>query len=459
MALARGALVVALLVEWSARVGGQYGAECSLCPIPDYFSAIDLTVEADFDTIKKQCRQLRFKWHPDKNQGNEEEAKKSYERVDEACKVLTKKPRAHVGVDASYDDRLVDAPEDDYNEYLAKFKICQQCAELESQGSGFGFWPFDAYTNAAEEARQSSSGGFARGGDGEDLHRYEDFEENGRKFRREIRCDSPESYYGTGLQQCVARDYMQVPDMYGRPAWYPVDSHWYTYDPERQAPQYDPYMHQGEFLRVGAYITAEDGSHFAIMLADGNFAIFAGAGPHDITDNPSPIWETRTHTMAHASYCLLQDDGNLGVFAGPEPALMSSVLWHSNKRGEPMVGDRFYGKLENDGNFVVYSERYNEIECLWASIGCPDSSDVGSSFRRLRNNFRLSAKRAFGGGTNSAARHRQRTGGIGNWLKAGVKSIWEFLTQSSERKHGDGGGRQKQKQKRRSQQGRKTADI
>ena len=74
----------------------------------------------------------------------------------------------------------------------------------------------------------------------------------------------------------------------------------------REAPQYDPYMHQGEYLRVGSFITAEDGSHFAIMLADGNFAIFTGAGPHEITGNPAPIWETRTHTMASASYCLLQ---------------------------------------------------------------------------------------------------------------------------------------------------------
>ena len=32
--------------------------------------------------------------------------------------------------------------------------------------------------------------------------------------------------------------------------------------------------------------------------------------------------------------------GNLGVFAGAEPAMMASVLWHSNKRGEPLMGDQ-----------------------------------------------------------------------------------------------------------------------
>ena len=37
-------------------------------------------------------------------------------------------------------------------------------------------------------------------------------------------------------------------------------------------------MHQNEFLRLGSYITAADGSHFAIMLADGNFAIFRSVG-------------------------------------------------------------------------------------------------------------------------------------------------------------------------------------
>ena len=42
-----------------------------------------------------------------------------------------------------------------------------------------GFWPFDAFSGDEEGQR----GGFGGGGDGvvgDDLHRYEDFEENGR---------------------------------------------------------------------------------------------------------------------------------------------------------------------------------------------------------------------------------------------------------------------------------------
>lgn len=59
----------------------------------DYYAILGVPRNADEDTIKKAYRKLALKWHPDKNPGNQEEARKKFTEIGEAYEVLRDKQK------------------------------------------------------------------------------------------------------------------------------------------------------------------------------------------------------------------------------------------------------------------------------------------------------------------------------------------------------------------------------
>ncbi|KAM6256893.1 dnaJ homolog subfamily B member 8 [Porphyrio hochstetteri] len=55
----------------------------------DYYEVLGLQRSASQDDVKKSCRKLALKWHPDKNPGNKEEAEKKFRAIAEAYGVLS----------------------------------------------------------------------------------------------------------------------------------------------------------------------------------------------------------------------------------------------------------------------------------------------------------------------------------------------------------------------------------
>lgn len=55
----------------------------------DYYQILGVTKNATDDELKKAYRKLALKWHPDKNQSNQEEASKKFKQISEAYDVLS----------------------------------------------------------------------------------------------------------------------------------------------------------------------------------------------------------------------------------------------------------------------------------------------------------------------------------------------------------------------------------
>ena len=406
-------LAVCLVVVVHDPVVAYLPPECELCrELPDYWEVLKLNETSDHSTIRKTCRTLRAKWHPDKNTANPAAAKEQWEPIDAACKVLSKK-RSDLGADVHSAADM----EDSYEDYISKWNLCKDCAVYEKQQRS-SFDPFDMFARAKRAAWEDS--GSDEAGSGFPRHWTEEpYVENGRRWMREIYCEREYS--------CHARDLFEIVDNRGYRSWL-ENGGWYAWrETSGGADQkFDPILRQSEFLKNGAYLTSADGSHFAIMLPDGNFAIYEGSGPRDAGERP--IWQTSTHTSSSSSFCQLGTDGNLGVFVGTDPMAMESVLWHSNRRADMGMWSRVYGKLENDGNLVIWSDSgVGDTECVWASVACPGRGlmdNPASAIRRLRNTIRLSSKKAFG--ERQAPARRSDTPVA--WLRQGFKSIWAWLT-------------------------------
>jgi DnaJ family protein B protein 4 len=55
----------------------------------DYYDVLGVGKNATDDDLKKAYRKLALKWHPDKNQGNQEEASTRFKEISEAYDVLS----------------------------------------------------------------------------------------------------------------------------------------------------------------------------------------------------------------------------------------------------------------------------------------------------------------------------------------------------------------------------------
>ena len=55
----------------------------------DYYKILGVDKQSDTDTIKKAYKKLAFKYHPDKNRNNKEEAEKQFKLVAEAYSCLS----------------------------------------------------------------------------------------------------------------------------------------------------------------------------------------------------------------------------------------------------------------------------------------------------------------------------------------------------------------------------------
>lgn len=56
---------------------------------PNYYNILEVSKDAEPDEIKKSYKTLAFKWHPDKNPNNKEEAEKKFKEISEAYQVLS----------------------------------------------------------------------------------------------------------------------------------------------------------------------------------------------------------------------------------------------------------------------------------------------------------------------------------------------------------------------------------
>ena len=98
-----------------------------------------------------------------------------------------------------------------------------------------------------------------------------------------------------------------------------------------------------------------------------------------------------------------------------------------------------YGAWAEDG--------YSESECVWASIGCPDTLALASNVRKVKNKLRLAYRRVLegvssgpygGGGRNDGSggggpRGSMRTNNPLSQLARGVASLSSWLKRVSSR--------------------------
>ena len=55
----------------------------------DYYDVLNISKDADINTIKKAYKKLAIKWHPDKNKDNKQEAETKFKSISEAYQVLS----------------------------------------------------------------------------------------------------------------------------------------------------------------------------------------------------------------------------------------------------------------------------------------------------------------------------------------------------------------------------------
>ena len=71
----------------------------------DYYKILELDKNCSLDDIKKSYKKLAFKWHPDRNITNKQEAEEKFKKISEAYNVLSKPElRKRYDMKESFDD-------------------------------------------------------------------------------------------------------------------------------------------------------------------------------------------------------------------------------------------------------------------------------------------------------------------------------------------------------------------
>lgn len=453
------------------------------CPgLKDHFSTLGVNTNASKAELKRSCRSLLARNHPDKysqkSAATKDEALSIYHEVQEACEQLG------VHKTGEADDPASGSVAQKLTDYINKLKLCRECEyqktsrrryELGSHGIGFDD------VDETEWAIKLGPGVVGR---------EEVYTDGTRKFKRKVVCKS-----NTIETVCQDLEF----ELIGGSEWLEDPTGWSApYIPEagseddlRTAAQankvgnefYDPYVGAGEYLQAGAFVTSVDGSHFAMMTSDGNFGIWEGSGPYPPgRDNPietffggenedasylklQPIWETSTYS-SFGAFAVLQTDGNFVIKEGQAPGVgeTGNILWSSNKRVEeratavyegPRAGHyetylggkknlerRVYAMLEDSGNFAVMAleEIAGELDCIWASVRCSGDFSVSSGVRAMKNAMRLSVKRVNNGilelipGNKRKRSRKWRAGHLRRWTpKIWMTSAWMWLREHTTR--------------------------
>ncbi len=87
----------------------------------DYYEILEINKDANEDDIKKAYKKLAFKWHPDKNPNNKEEAERRFKEISEAYQVLSDNTKKNM-YDLGCDDDIPDYDDDDLD-FDIKFNI------------------------------------------------------------------------------------------------------------------------------------------------------------------------------------------------------------------------------------------------------------------------------------------------------------------------------------------------
>ncbi|MBI4661639.1 MAG: Vps62-related protein [Verrucomicrobia bacterium] len=116
-----------------------------------------------------------------------------------------------------------------------------------------------------------------------------------------------------------------------------------------------------EPLRSGQWLVAENRQFFAIMQANGDFAIYRGSGP---ADNKGLIWNTAFTGPGNDFFAIVQKDGSFVIYRGTGPNDNRGFLWGPRIVAE---GGQFFLQLENSGDLALHAGAgpQNRGQLLW----------------------------------------------------------------------------------------------
>uniref|UniRef100_A0A7E4VQ97 J domain-containing protein n=1 Tax=Panagrellus redivivus TaxID=6233 RepID=A0A7E4VQ97_PANRE len=114
--------------DFYEKAKGLFGENQTSKKKKDYYELLEVDSQATDDVIKKSYRKLALKWHPDKNQGREEECAAYFTLLQQAYEVLSD-PRERAFYDKHKDNilREEDASEEKRDEGLKLYEYFQPC--------------------------------------------------------------------------------------------------------------------------------------------------------------------------------------------------------------------------------------------------------------------------------------------------------------------------------------------
>jgi hypothetical protein len=105
-----------------------------------------------------------------------------------------------------------------------------------------------------------------------------------------------------------------------------------------------------EFLNTGEWLVSPGKAYIAYMQPDGNFCIYRGSSPAQITGS---VWCSMVTSSKAPFVAVMQTDGNFVVYSSTTtPATPGPYLWATMSRAGGLI---FNAAMQDDGNFVVRS--------------------------------------------------------------------------------------------------------